>query len=385
MFEARGSVVLVLASAAVASAQPRPAVPPLVHAAELVKISPSWGFIDDAIGGDDTRVLYTVSDAATRSELHVVQLDDTKKETVVDLAPFTLHPIAIPWHRGDLVWVVGETEDGKQAAALVSVGKKSIVAKIPPATHVTAIVQDGKLAAHRELASKDGTRHEVELYDAATGKRVATGHALELDASGSSKALDFRVNHWTAGMTRAIGVKGGEWDKKENQRSPDVEAIYDLVRGAFVDRKPIADLFEQRKRFQVLAEVHDRLDFVRILPDASAMQVWRDGKPTASDLDQPLAQYDTKSLQGIVLPGGGTWVALKVDPVNAEAVARQKADPEYLDVFRGNDDKKLQLTARVLATGTRHRFGVMTRRFWLLAHSPSSERGGKTLTVYQIN
>jgi hypothetical protein len=387
MLEARCSVMVVVLAATAASAQPKPAVPPLVHAFELVKVAPTWGFVDDAIGGDDTRVIYTVSDAATRSELHVVQLEDPKKETIVDLAPFTLHPIAIPWQRGDLVWVVGETEDGRQSAALVSLSKKApIVAKLPAATGFTAIVQDGwKLASHREVASKDGTRHEAELYDVWTGKRVAAGRGLELDASGASKSLEFHVNHWTAGMTRAIGVKGGEWDKKENQRSPDVEATYDLVKGAFVDRKPITDLFEQRKRFQILAEAHDRVDFVRLVPDASAIQVWRDGKLIASELDQPLAQYDPKSLQGIVLPGVGTWAAIKIDPVNPDAVARKKADPEYLDVFHdAADGKKLQLGARVLATGTRYRFGAFLARFWLLEHSPSSERGGKTLTVYQI-
>jgi hypothetical protein len=386
MLEDRCSVMVVLLAATAASAQPKPGVPSLVHAAELVKVAPTWGFIDDAIAGDDTRILYTVSDAATRCELHVAPLEETKKETIVDLAPYMQHPIAIPWQRDDLVWVVGQAEDGKQDAVLVSLSKRSpLVARIPPATHVAAIVQGGwKLAAHREVASNEGTRHEVVLYDASTGTRVATGRGLVLDANGANKALDFHVNHWTTGKTRAVGVAGGEWDKKENQRSPDVEATYDLVKNGFVDRKPITDLFDQRKRFQVLAEVHDRVDFVRVLPDSSAIEVWRDGRPIASELDQPLALYDPKSLQGIVLAGAGAWAAIKIDPVNPDAVARKKADPEYLDVFRATDDRKLQLGARVLATGTHYRFGVLIQRFWLLERSPSSERGGKVLTVYQI-
>jgi hypothetical protein len=384
MLEARGSVMVVLLTGALASAQPKSQPPPLLNAAELVKVAPTWGFVDDAIAGDDTRLLYTISDNGSRSELHVVQLDDPKKETVVDLAPFTLHPIAIPWQHGDLVWVVGQAEDGKQTAALVSLSKKSpFVAKIAPAVQITGVFQDGwKLAVYREGATMASNLHKVELYDVATGKRLSGGQ-LELDLHHDSKALDFHVNSWDAAMTRALGTKGGEWDKKENQRSPDIEATYDVAKSTFVDRKPITDLFEQRKRFQVLGEQHS-FTFVRILPDASAIEVWRDGKQLATELDQPLSQYDPKSLQGIVVAGGGTWVALKVDPVNADAVARKKADPEYLDVYRSSDDKKLSRAARVLGTGTRYRFGVLAQRFWLLERSSGSERGGKTLTAYQI-
>ena len=78
------------------------------------------------------------------------------------------------------------------------------------------------------------------------------------------------------------------------------------------------------------------------------------------------------------------WLALKVDPVNAEAVARKKADLEYLDVFRAGPDGKAIRKARILATGIRHRFGVAGDRFWLIERNQSMERGGKSLTVYQL-
>jgi len=385
MMKAGGSLALVVIGAAVASAQPKPSVPPLVHASEVIKLAPSAGFVDDAIGGDDSRIAWVDSDAAARCELHVVRLDGSKAEIVADILPVTTHAIAVTLVGADTAFVVGETEDGHQVGALIALAKKppSIVYKLGPATHVSLV--DKRVVLHRTTTSKDGTSHTVEVYALDSGRRVAAGRALELDAKQTSKALEFRVNHWAKGMTLAIGVKGGEWDKKENQRSPDTEATYDLVANKFVDSKPITDLFEQRKRFQALADGHGELSFARMSWDNTAVQLWRDGKPTALELDQALASYDPKSLQGAVAADGAARIALAVDPVNPDAVARKKADPAYFDVFaveRGGS--KAKLIARVLAPKPGFRFGTLGARFWLLERSPSSERGGKTLTVYQL-
>jgi hypothetical protein len=380
------ALVLTLASAS-GYAQVKTALPPLVGATELAKIVPPAGFIDDAIGGDDQHLAYVLSDAATKAELHVVRLDDPKHETIVDLATVTLHPIALPYVADDVAFVVGQNEDGSQTGALVPLaGKRGAVYKLGPATSVSVIVRDGKsvVAVARAAEADGGSSHKAEVYDLRSGRRLAAGNALVLDAKGSAKTLEFSVNHWAAGGTLAIGIKGGEWDKKENQRSPDTEATYDLVTNRFVDRKPIDDLFEQRKRYQVLAAEHDKLDFVRMSWDNTAVQIWRAGKPTTATLDQPIASYDPKSLQGVLASDGTGWIALKIDPVNPDAVARKKADPEYLDVFRVDREGKAVRRARVLATGVHHRFGVLHDRFWLLERSPSFERGGRNLAAYQL-
>jgi hypothetical protein len=158
-----------------------------------------------------------------------------------------------------------------------------------------------------------------------------------------------------------------------------------LISGKFVDNRPIGDLFEQRKRYQILADAGGQLDFLRMKPDNSALEIWRKGVAGAVTLDQPLAQYDPKSLQGVLAADGSAWIALKVDPVNTEAVARKKADPEYLDVFRAGADGKATRKARILAKGTRHRFGVVDNFFWLLEKSSGFDRGGRVLTIYQLS
>jgi hypothetical protein len=385
-------VLVCLGLSSVSLAQPRPAAPPLVGATEVTKLTTPAGFIDDVVAGDGDRLAYVVADTASKAELHVVTLS-TKAEQLVDLSGVTLHPIALQLV-GPRAFVVGATEDGKQVAALVELGATrakpagTVVYKIAAATHITVVTRDGKprIAVHRATSSAAGTRHEVELLALETGRRVGAARSLELGTGEVSKALEFRVNHWSDGWTRAHGIKSGEWDRKEDQRSPDTEATYDLVAGKLVDRTKIEDLFEQRRRFTALADAGGRLDFLRTGWDNKGLLAWRAGKPHAVELDQPLASYDLQSLQSVVLGDGSAWLALKVDPVNPEAVARQKADPEYLDVFRVTADGKAVRKVRILAQGVRHRFGVAGGdTFWLIERNQSMERGGKSLTVFRLN
>lgn len=384
------STVMVCGIASVADAQHKQPLPAVVGANELMKITTPVGFVDDAVGYANQRVAYVVAESGTKAELHVVQLGCAtcvaeKQEIVVDLAPITLRPTTVQLV-GNRVFVIGQVDEGNQIAALVDPAHAARpVYKLGPATHITLITRDGKqrVAVHEATATKTGTRHVVSLFAIENGRRVAKSRPFELD-SDRNKKLDFRVNHWGEGWTLAGGIKGGEWVKKENQRSPDTEATYDLISGKIVDNQRITDLFEQRKRYQVLADANGKLDFVRMAPDNSAIELWRRGKLTTVELDQALSQYDPKSLQGVFGADGTAWLALKVDPVNAEAVARKKADPEYLDVYRVGPDGKATRKARILAKGVRHRFGVLDDMFWLLEQSSGFDRGGRALTIYKL-
>jgi hypothetical protein len=360
-----------------------------INANQIMKLTAETGFVDDVLAYDNQRLAYVIADTSTKAELHVVQLGcvkcvEQKQEIIVDLSPVTLRPTSLRLV-GQRAFVIGATEDGNQVAALVELGQKSATAvyKLGPAAHISVITRDGapRVAVHKTTATKTGTRHDVELVALDTGKRVAAGKPFELDKD-SNKKLDFRVNHWTDGYTRAVGLKGGEWNKKENVRTPDSEATYDLIGGKIVETKAISDVVEQRKRFQTLADV-GQLDFIRMTWDNSAVQVWHHGVPRTIELDQPLASYDVTSLQGVVNADGSAWVAMEIDPVNAAAVARKKADPEYLDVFKVDAAGKGVRKARVPAKNLRFRFGTFDQYFWLLERSTGFDRGGRSITVYQ--
>ncbi len=385
----RGLVSFCWVVVAVSPALSQPKPPAILEGAtEVAKLTTPSGFIDDAIAVDGDRLAYVVADSSTKAELHVLVLS-TKAEQVVDIAPITLHPIAITLV-AQRAFVVGEA-DGKQVAAMVDLvdrGKQkpagTVLYKIAPATHITML--PNKIAVHR-VTTTTSTRHEIEILGVDSGKRVGAVRSMELAAGDVDKKQDFRVNYWSEGWTRAHGIKGGDWDRKENQRSPDTEATYDMITGKILDRKKIEDLFEQRKRFQALADANGKIDHVRVGWDNGSLQAWRGGKLNKLELDQPLATYDIKSLTGVVTPDA-VWVAAKVDPVNAEAVARKKADVEYLDVFvarSSSGDVKATRKARVPSQGIRHKFGVMgADRFYLVERNQAMERGGKSLTIYKL-
>lgn len=371
----------VLLSSATAFSQPKPAAV-LEGATEVTKLTTPAGFIDDAIAVDGDRIAYVVADSSSKAELHVLVVS-TKTEQVVDVSAISLHPLAVTLV-AQRAFVVGEGVDGKQVAAMVDLvdrGKQkpagTVIYKVAPATHITAL--PGKIAVHRVTSTAATTKHEVELLSIENGRRISA-RSLELTGD-TDKKLDFRVNHWSDGFSKAHGLKGGEWDKKEDQRSPDSEATYDFATGK-LDKKKIDDLFEQRKRFQALADSNG--SFVRIGWDNKSLQAWRGGKLHKLELDQPLATYDIKSIQGIVLPDA-VWVAAKVDPVNQAAVDRKKADVEYLDIFVARPDGTAARKARVPAQGIRHRFGVTPTGFWLVERNQTMERGGKSLTIYKLN
>jgi hypothetical protein len=383
------TLALALAQGVVAFGDTGKQAPALVGATAVLQLTAPTGFVDDVVASDDTRLAYVVADASAVAQLHVVTVA-TKADVAVDIAPVTLHPIAITL-LGPRAFVVGTGDDGRQVAALVELEAKgtkpagSVVYKLGPANDITVVTREGhqRVVVHHASETKTGTRHEVEVDAIDTGKHIASGHEIELDATGKDSVHDFRVNHWADGFSRAIGIKGGEWTKQTDTKGPDTEGTFDLVSGKFVDKTPITDLFEQRRRFQALADSNGKLDFVRMAWDNSGAQAWHNGKPHPITLDQPMTNYDPKSLQGVVGSDGSVWIALKVDPVNADAVARQKADPEYFDLFHAGPDGAATRKIRIPALGLRHRFGVAGDKVWVLERNNGFERGGRMLTLYK--
>ncbi len=369
---------------------PKPNVPEVVSATEVVKLTATGGFVDDPIAADDTRLAYVVADAANKAELHVYT-HATKAEVVIDLAAVTLTPIELAFV-GKRLLVIGRTDNGSHMAALVELdpkAKKPVVYKLAPAVDMSIITRDGakRLAVHRVGSGANGAiRHDVELVSLESGKRVGAARSLEIAEDGTNAKLGFRVNHWSDGYSKAHGIKQGEWDRKENERAPDFETTYDLVTGKFVDKQKIGDLFEQRRRFQTLAAegTNGRTDIIRMNWDNATVQLWRAGKLRTIELDQAITQYDPGSLQGVMNADGSAWLMFKVDPTNAEAVARKKADPQYVDIFRvAADGKTATRKARVLAHGVRMRFGAVGDKFWLVERNTGFERGGKWVALYQ--
>ena len=369
----------------------------------VATIKPSEGFVDDAIASDDTRLVYVVSNNGGSAVAHVVKLSDGSELSTVDISAITTHPTSLSL-LGDRLFVVGSApgddaaNDFRLAAMITLAGK--VTFRIGEANSIRVIKRDGAQRIAVDHASTitpthsqhaaGGTLHEIELLSLENGKRVGRSRGLELDDNLDNEHLGFHFNHWLDGRTLAVGRKNGSWDRKEDQRSPDVEGTYDVLLGKFVATTPIADLLEHRQRFDVMNGRDGSASFVRLAPDFTSIELWKRGHRALLELDQALVDYDAKTLDiedpSSSTPGGDItgWFALQIDPVNPAAVQRKKADAEYWDLFSVEKGTHAVRRARILATKKRLHFGFAGNTLWVLERNVAFDRVGKALTLYSV-
>ena len=114
------------------------------------------------------------------------------------------------------------------------------------------------------------------------------------------------------------------------------------------------DLFEQRKRYQVLADAGGAARLRAHEPGTTrSVAVWHDGKPQALELDQPLTQYDPnrcRAWSSRTAPRGSRSRSIRSTPMRSRA--RRPTPSTSMSSTSGTDGKALR-KARVLATGVR--------------------------------
>jgi hypothetical protein len=354
---------------------------------ELAELRPAKGFIDDPVAvGSADRLAYIETDAATFATLVVIE--GGKPRARFGLPSATDVPVTLALlGDGDAgrVLVISQGENGQQTGALYDLGGKQ-VRRYGPATDVTLIERGKKqwIALHQTRpGARNTVEHQVELIDLNTGKRQGVPRRFGLDRQLRSADHDFTVNHWLDGWTRAVGTKGGRWDARSNQRTPDISAEYDVIDGKFVREQPIKDVMLHTRRFQVMAERADRALFVRISDDGTMAELWKRGEVESLVLDQPLKRYDGATISMAVDSAGATWLGLRVDPVNREAVARGRADTETLDIFRLHGDRAT-LRASLPVSKRRVRWGALGDIVWVVERNIGFDRGGTRLTLYRL-
>lgn len=396
----------VLLAAAVAAAQPArkpppgpPARPvpkivkapppaPLVGLTELGAFAPARGFLDDVVTDDGTRLGVVVTDADQLVEIQVLGIADAGEIARVDVKP--LMPAVRRFYLlGDKIFVVPRRPMGESAETPINpflVGLDGQPVKGPKLRSATDIFvrpvagQPAMIAYTRDPGHRKGVLHQVEAYDLVKGKRLGKKPGRLVLEGARDKKLDFEPHYFLDDMTVAVGTRGGVWRKKEDQRSPDTHAAWNLLTGAWVKDEPITDLLGRARMIEVMTEHPYRL-FARMKEDNSTVEVWTDGVARPIELDQPLELYVAASL-AYAVRGDKLWVSLQVDPVNPPAVARKKADPEYLDLFEVDGDRAVR-KARILAPKTKLRWGWVGDVLWVMEKNVGFDRGSKLLTLYK--
>ena len=388
-------VACVLAVATTTAAQPaarrppapapiRPVVvPPLVGLTATGSHVPTRGFVDDVVTTDGGRLVVVITDGAELVEARVLGADGTAQATVPlgAVAP----AVRRLYLRGDRLIVVADADEGAPVTAAVLGLDGKVVKQHAAATELFVRAVDGTdaLIAVTRAPGKKGVVHKVTVLDLVTGKPVKKrGGQLTLGPDGRDGKLDFTPAYWLDDQTVAVGLKGGVWRKPADQRSPDTDAAYDLIAGRWLRDQPIADVVGHKRRLEVLRTAPAEPVFARVKEDLSAVEVWRDGVPAALALDQPFELYDPTSL-GYAWRGDRLWIGLKVDPVNPPAVARKKADPEYLDLFEVDGARAVR-RARLLAPRQKLRWGFAGDALWVMDRNVGFDRGSKSVRFFAL-
>jgi hypothetical protein len=392
--------VMVAATAAAVTAQPAKKPPPkivkgpppapLVGLTPLGAFAPERGFLDDVVTTDGTRLGVVVTDSDQLVEVQVLGMADAGEVARVDVR--TVAPAVRRFYiLGDKLFIVPELPEGAAEGSPVTpvlLGFDGQPVKGGPRVRAATDVfirpfsgQPAIITYTRDPGYRKGIRHTVEAFDLARGKKLGkkTGQVI-IGKDARDAKLDFKPHYFLDDMTVAVGTRGGVWRKKEDQRSPDTAAAWDLLTSTWLKDEPITDLMGRARTLEVMAANPHRL-FARMKEDNSTIEVWRDGVPSPIELDQPLELYVAASL-AYAVRGDKLWVSLQVDPVNAPAVARKKADPEYLDLFEVDGGKAVR-KARVLAPKKKLRWGWVGDTLWVMEKNVGFDRGSKLITLYK--
>ncbi|HTM22058.1 MAG TPA: hypothetical protein VL172_16160 [Kofleriaceae bacterium] len=377
-----------------AASTPAVAQPDVDGATLQTTLKPQTGFVDDpfAFDGAGGRLLWVNADAADHAEIRVVDLAQGGAQlSAVDISSFTSAPLRADFVLdGNHFFVVARADDDGPSTGALLDGAGKVVRKFGPATEVLLRAGGARaevVAYTREMKpGKKGPTvlHTIDIFDLASGKR-RVHRQLVADETGMVAKLDFRIVAFESDYTRVVGVKGGYWDKKEDQRTPDVEAWYDLDGGAFTRKTDITDVMGQVKKQKLLSDHANQDPFLMVADDLTSL-LWVDaGVARKIDLAEPFFHYDHKSLQVQPSAGGSVFFTFTIDPVNADAVARKRAVTEYVDLYELKPgEAKAIRRARLKKTGPGFHFRA-TGEYWAVQpRHIGFSRGGPELRLYKL-
>ena len=159
------------------------------------------------------------------------------------------------------------------------------------------------------------------------------------------------------GYTRVLSERPGDYDKKADVRQQSKMAIIDAISGKVEKEGPDRRLVGWAQTGQLRQQHLGRSVFVELNEDGSGVDVVDAmGKKQPATLAVPFHLYDPKSLRVEEGPAPAQLTfGLAVDPVNKDAVARQKADLPMLDVYSAMPTSgTAKLRGRVVHAPPRH-------------------------------
>jgi hypothetical protein len=358
-------------------------------------LKPEKGFIDDpfAIDGASGRLALLRTDSASFALVEIVDLNTGKTRRAFAAGnPQQLFDRVL-FAGGDDTGIVLVTRDSvtsRRSAQYFGPDGRPL-GLVGPVTDFGTITRGGVtylVAWDRKTAASGQTTYTVAQYKLEGLAKAGKPRAYVIDKQGMLTDPPLKVVTWQDGYAQIVGERPGGYDKKKDVRLPGKAAVLDALSGTFASESEIADvlgwtLATQLRRTRLnrtlLPVITDEQDGVQVI-DAV-------GHRTALNLGTPVQNYDPKSLlEQEDTANRALYFSLSLDPLNPEALGRQKADKPYLDLYRVAIDKS-PAASRILRVALDERpvtWVVGGRYVAILRKHKSFSRGGNEIEAHRL-
>lgn len=351
--------------------------------------TPTKGFVDDAMAFDaNKRFAYIHTDSAQFLRIELLSLATLKKERSIEIKDASRVPQALHFVAGGsrLIFVWMDSYEGKHGAMLFDTASGKLLKELKPGAPLRLVAKDGDerlLRADDKADNKGGSSVTVTPYDPKTLKagRVAK---LAIAAGVSKSKPPLRLLYWGRGHLTMVGLQKGTYDRKRDMRLADRAVRYNLLTKKQEWSLAPQDLVAWTRALNMRTDHPGQTRFLHVSDDLKTLHLV-DAANTLSDLQTPekWSLYEPKSLRQLESASADSlYFSLTIDPVNAEAVARKKADIERMDLYVIDANGKLKTLGQVKTNNRGFSWSVGASHYSYLEKLKGFGRGGKTVSLY---
>jgi hypothetical protein len=346
-------------------------------------------FIDDPFdfSADGKSLAYITTDGAKPGELHFVS--PGSKDPEVKMGYPSITPERIDFLDGERILVVERNPETRMAKGQIYTRKGPGKDKLGPASDIVLATVGGvpAIVTYTRAAKGNSATHTLTAVRRDNlkplGKKVLneSGEGRVAFKGGAFKLLFFEDAY-----TELIGQKEGEYDSKHDIRKPDHEARIDVFGEKIIKEREIPDLVEWNKVILMRKKHQNESSFVQFSEDQKHLLLV-DSDDVESELKtpHPLDKYEVNTLAYQPVGPAAMVMSLTVDPVNAAAVRAQKADRDWLDIYKLDvKGRALEEIARIDGLKRPSAWRLVGSRLGVLRKHKGFARGGMELEVYDL-
>jgi hypothetical protein len=302
-------------------------------------LRPEKGHFDDALAIDPAgrRAALIRTDSASFSRLEIIDLGSGKviSSVTLDTPTVDVEELHLLEEGKGTIMIVRDPASEQLFAALIDAAGKQ-VAKTPPATAFgRSPAPEALLVAMEKKATGKDTTYVIKAFRPETLATVGKPRSYRVSSEGMVKSPDVKLIAFFDGYSKLLTLRLGFYDKKRDFRRPNRMVILDTLTGKIISETEIEDVYAWAVTTKLRLEQPNRTAFTVLNEDHKGIELVNPaGKRIPLTTAVPFRLYDTLSLKEQDGPEPGTqYFSLSVDPVNPDAVKRQKADRPYLDLY----------------------------------------------------